>query len=179
MTYRFTQAGKIAIHDDRWFVPPWGVNGGKPGKRSWKQLVTASGETRMLPSKCDDVDVAPGDLLHFVTWGGGGWGDPLERDAALVGLEVQRGLVTRQGAREYGVVCDAAGVVDEGATAALRADMLRTRPAPGVFDRGPSIETLRKTCLAETGLPAPVQPVWHVQGAAVQVEEREKEEVLF
>jgi N-methylhydantoinase B len=160
MTYRFTQPGKIAIHDDRWFVPPWGVNGGKPGKRSWKQLVTASGETRMLPSKCDDVAVAPGDLLHFVTWGGGGWGDPLERDAALVCLEVRRGLVTRAGATAYGVVCDAAGVLDQMATDALRAGMRRDGKAPEVFDRGPPIETLRANCLSETGLPAPVPPVW-------------------
>jgi len=28
MTYRFLEPGQIAIHDDRWFVPPWGVNGG-------------------------------------------------------------------------------------------------------------------------------------------------------
>jgi N-methylhydantoinase B len=29
-----------------------------------------------------------------------------------------------------------------------------------VFDRGPEIESLRETCLEDTGLPAPVQPVW-------------------
>ena len=50
-----------------------------------------------------------GDLLHFVTWGGGGWGDPLARDPDLVGLEVRRGLVTADGARRYGVVCDESG----------------------------------------------------------------------
>ena len=50
-----------------------------------------------------------GDLLHFVTWGGGGWGDPLARDPELVGLEVRRGLVTGEGARRYGVVCDEQG----------------------------------------------------------------------
>ena len=50
------------------------------------------------------MKVFPGDVLHFVTWGGGGWGDPLERDPALVELEVRRGLVTDEGARRYGVV---------------------------------------------------------------------------
>jgi N-methylhydantoinase B len=159
MTYRFTRPGKIAIHDDRWFVPPWGVNGGKPGQRSWKQLVTASGEKRMLPSKCDDIDVGPDDVLQFVTWGGGGWGDPLERDPALVLLEVQRGLVTAEGARAYGVVCGADGL-DVAATEALRGEQRAGRGALAVFDRGPSIETLRANCLAETGLPAPVPPVW-------------------
>jgi N-methylhydantoinase B len=166
MTYRFTQPGKIAIHDDRWFVPPWGVNGGKPGLRSWKQLVPAAGEARMLPSKCDDIDVAPGDMLHFVTWGGGGWGDPLDREAALVALEVKRGLVTESGARAYGVVCSAEGVVDDAATDALRAELRRGRNDIAVFDRGPSIEELRASCLEETGLPAPVQPVWRTLVAA-------------
>jgi N-methylhydantoinase B len=33
MSYRFLEPGYIAIHDDRWFVPPWGVNGGAPGAR--------------------------------------------------------------------------------------------------------------------------------------------------
>ena len=160
MTYRFTQAGKIAIHDDRWFVPPWGVNGGKPGKRSWKQLVPVTGEPRMLPSKCDDIDVQPGDTLHFVTWGGGGWGNPFDRDPVLVALEVQRGLVTEAGAREYGVVCTAQGVLDIAATTQLRAELSRGRDGSLVFDRGPSIEALRARCLEETGLPAPVQPVW-------------------
>ncbi len=160
MTYRFTQAGSIAIHDDRWFVPPWGVNGGTPGTRSWKKLVRASGEETVLSSKCDNVAVDVDDVLHFVTWGGGGWGDPLLRDPALVGLEIRRGLVTVAGARRNGVVADEAGAVDEAGTQALRDEMRASRPPLPVFDRGPSLETLRANCLAETGLPAPQPPVW-------------------
>ena len=70
--------------------------------RKW--LERADGSREVLPSKCHDVPVEPGDVLHFVTWGGGGWGDPLERDPELVALEVRRGLVTADGARRYGVV---------------------------------------------------------------------------
>jgi len=136
------------------------VNGGAPGMRSWKRLERANGEILVLPSKCDGVQVEKGDVLHFVTWGGGGWGDPLEREPALVGLEIRRGLVTAKGARAYGVVADAEGVVDADATAALRADIARTRPPIQVFDRGPSIESLRASCLADTGLAPPVQPQW-------------------
>ncbi|MCG8442824.1 MAG: hydantoinase B/oxoprolinase family protein, partial [Caulobacterales bacterium] len=51
MVYRFTEAGAVAIHDDRWFIPPWGVNGGKPAKRSWKRLVRADGTEIALGSK--------------------------------------------------------------------------------------------------------------------------------
>ena len=66
-----------------------------------------------------------GDVLHFVTWGGGGWGDPLARDPELVGLEVRRGLVSRRGRPRYGVVCDESGAVDAAATEALRSDARR------------------------------------------------------
>jgi N-methylhydantoinase B len=34
----------------------------------------ADGTRQVLPSKCYDVPVHPGDVLHFVTWGGGGVG---------------------------------------------------------------------------------------------------------
>ena len=162
MTYRFLEAGVIALHDDRWFIPPWGVNGGLPARRSEKVLRKASGEIVHLPSKCDGVEVEIGDQLDFITWGGGGWGDPLDRDAALVGLEVARGLVSIAGARDYGVVADAEGRVDAAATDALRAQMRAGRNQLPVFNRGPEIDALRKTCLAETGLAAPVQPVWRV-----------------
>lgn len=160
MTYRFTEAGTIAIHDDRWFIPPWGVNGGLPGKTSSKLLHKRNGETVPLPSKCDGVDVEQGDRLDFITWGGGGWGDPLTRDPDLVALEVRRGLVTRQGARDYGVVVDEAGQADGPATLELRAQMQATRPDLPLFNRGPSIDELRADCLARTGLPAPKPPVW-------------------
>ena len=39
MAYRFLEPGHIAIHDDRWFTAPWGVNGGRPGARARKVLV--------------------------------------------------------------------------------------------------------------------------------------------
>mgnify|MGYP000041083761 CR=1 FL=1 len=46
------------------------------------------------------------------------------------------------------------------ATAALRADMTASRGELPLFDYGPGIDALRANCEAETGLPAPVQPVW-------------------
>ena len=164
MTYRFTQAGEISIHDDRWFIPPWGVNGGKPAKRSWKLIERVDGTKEPVGAKVDNVRVEKGDLLHYVTWGGGGWGDPLTRDPELVALEVKRGLVTREGARDYGVVLDNAGGVDATATEALRAEIKEIRGEIGIFDFGPSIEALRENCLEETGLPAPAQPVWRHAG---------------
>ncbi len=159
MTYRFLEAGTIAIHDDRWFIPPWGVNGGEPGARARKVLEKADGTSVVVGNKVEDLEVAAGDCLHFITWGGGGWGDPLDRDPALVLLEVEQGLVTVDGARRYGVVI-AADTVDAAATTALRDSLRASRPpASGPFNFGPDIETLRANCEAETGLPAPKPPV--------------------
>jgi N-methylhydantoinase B len=160
MTYRFLESGVIAIHDDRWFVPPWGVNGGKPGARARKILEKPDGTQTIVGNKVEDVAIEAGDVLHFITWGGGGWGDPLERDAELVGKEIRQGLVTPTGARAYGVVADAEGVIDAAATEKLRAEMRAGRGELPLFDYGPGIDVLRANCEAETGLPAPIQPRW-------------------
>ncbi len=161
MSYRFLEPGLIAIHDDRWFTHPWGVNGGAPGKRARKILERADGSSAIVGNKREDIAVEAGDMLHFITWGGGGWGDPFERSPDLVGLEVLQGLVSPAGARDYGVVADAHGVVDHEATAALRRDLRSARPAVlPLFNYGPSLDDLRAASERETGLPAPRQPRW-------------------
>jgi N-methylhydantoinase B len=161
MAYRFLEEGTIAIHDDRWFTYPWGVNGGQPGMRSSKYIIRADGTKEMLGAKVDNIEVKPDDVLYYITWGGGGWGNPLERDADYVALEVKRGLVTREGAENnYGVVLDADGKVDEAATRAKRQELSDSINTNEVFNFGPSIDELRANCEAETGLPAPKPPVW-------------------
>jgi N-methylhydantoinase B/oxoprolinase/acetone carboxylase alpha subunit len=66
--------------------------------------------------------LAPGDRVRFVLSGGGGYGDPLERDPVRVLDDVREGCVTVDGARDdYGVVIDPAGPkVDSTATNAVR-----------------------------------------------------------
>ncbi len=168
ITYRFLEKGLIAIHDDRWFIKPWGVNGGDPGMRSKKILVRADGTETVVPSKCDDIVVYPGDQLHYDTWGGGGWGDPLERDPALVALDVKRGLVSVEGAKRYGVIAAVDGSFDAVGTEALRASIKASRPAGGIFNYGGDVETLRASCEAETGLPAPKPPQFQA-GAGLKI----------
>ena len=160
MTYEFLNDGVISIHDDRWFIPPWGVNGGKPGARSKKILRRANGVEEVVASKCDNIEVKVGDQLDYITWGGGGWGNPLTREAETVALEVRQGLVSTEGAyNNYGVKV-VNGQVDLAATEAKRADMAKTQPVDEIFDFGPDIDTLRANCEAETGLKAPIQPSW-------------------
>ncbi|MFT4940886.1 MAG: N-methylhydantoinase B [Paraglaciecola sp.] len=164
VAYEFLNDGKIAIHDDRWLTYPWGVNGGKPGLRSTKLLLRADGSKEYLPAKCDDVAVKKGDILHFNTWGGGGWGDPLERDPELVLTDVKRGLATIEGALSYGVVITN-NAVDINNTIALRTKISNERPAIELFDRGGTIEEIKARCLEETHLPPPQTPIFHAAGA--------------
>lgn len=160
IAYRFLEPGTISIHDDRWLTYPWGVNGGEPGMRSTKYLIRSNGLKEILPSKCDNVDVNVNDVLHYVTWGGGGWGDPLTRDPELVALELKRGLITAAGARNYGVVLNQDFSLDAVATAELRSQLLESRPGLEVFNRGGEIVDLKERCEAETGLIAPIDPVF-------------------
>ena len=63
-----------------------------------------------------------GSSVIVETAGGGGWGNPLERDPAQVRNDVIDGLLSVDAARDdYGVVLRHEGTVDDAATAALRA----------------------------------------------------------
>ena len=101
-------------------------------------------------------------MLHFVTWGGGGWGDPLERDPELVALEVRRGLVTADGAASVrGRASPRTARSTPRRPRRCATQMRADRPAElPVFDMGPPIEELLANCEDETGLPAPKRPVW-------------------
>ena len=158
MAYMFLEPGDISIHDDRWLTYPWGVNGGLPGGRSTKRIVRADGSEEWLPSKCDRIHVEPGDVLHFNTWGGGGWGDPLKRPPEKVAKDVERGLVSAGGAKRYGVVTDDEGSLDEVSTARLREKMAADRTETPLFDFGGTVEELRARCKDETHLDPPKAP---------------------
>ncbi|MBT6443126.1 MAG: hydantoinase B/oxoprolinase family protein [Alphaproteobacteria bacterium] len=175
ISYRALEPGEMSLHDDRWLTYPWGVNGGEPGGRSTKILERTDGSTEIMPSKCDHVKVNEGDIMHFCTWGGGGWGDPYERDPALLALELDRGLVTAKGALRYGVVLNADGKVDEAGTDALREKLRGERTEISLFNRGGELEELRARCKEETGLEPPVAPVFreHVVKALREYQERQ------
>ncbi len=164
VAYRFLADGDIGIHDDRWLTYPWGVLGGEPGQRSTKRLLRVDGSEEWLGAKSEGIKVKKGDLLYFNTWGGGGWGDPCERDPELVRRDIARRLVTVEGARRYGVVIGDDGSVDAAATTALREQLRAERGAVELFNRGGSIEALKARCLEETHLEPPVAPSF--QGVA-------------
>ena len=126
--------------------------------RSTKRLLRSDGSEEWLPAKCDGVNVYAGDVLYFNTWGGGGWGDPMQRDPDLVRTDVNRGLVSREGAARYGVIIADNGTVDENATTKLRGKLIKDRGDMGLFNFGGSIEDLLARAQEETHLPAPQRP---------------------
>jgi N-methylhydantoinase B len=158
VAYRFLCDGHIGIHDDRWLTCPWGVLGGEVGLRSTKRIVRTDGSEQWLAAKAEGIKVQSGDVLYFNTWGGGGWGDPFERDPALVRQDVERRLVSASGAQRYGVVMADDGEVDDMATQLLREELRSARGDIEVFNRGGTIEELKARCVEETHLPAPVDP---------------------
>ncbi|WP_137679843.1 hydantoinase B/oxoprolinase family protein [Aurantiacibacter suaedae] len=107
---------------ERFVFQPWGAEGGLPGEPARVVLNMGTPDERDL-GKIDKVVARAGDVITIMTPGGGGYGDPFEREVARVADDVARGLVSREAAkRDYGVVLDeAVATVDEAATKALRA----------------------------------------------------------
>ena len=132
---------------DRSILSCWGLRGGKASAPFRVTVDPGGPNQRVLPGLVDDEPIPAGTLVRVETTGGGGWGDPLEREPELVARDVLQGKVSARAARDdYGVVlaADATGEprVDAAATAALR-DRLRAARGPQLlFDRGPGYRTL-------------------------------------
>ena len=106
--------------------PPWGIAGGTAGEPGGN-LLKLPGEKAFKWITGANIPVPLNSQAIVRTGGGGGWGDPLERDAALVAADAAEGLISRQAARElYGVVLRGSMSPDESATQRLR-DRLRSR----------------------------------------------------
>ena len=111
----------LTIRTDRRDHPPYGLAGGGHGAPS-TNVIASNGEARELPTMPMEAHtLARGDTFTHVSAGGGGFGDPFERDPAAVLEDVLDGKVSVPAARErYGVVVTGASV-DERATRELRA----------------------------------------------------------
>jgi N-methylhydantoinase B len=106
--------------------PPWGLWGGKAGEFGG-YLLRMPDEKEFSVRRGSHVPVPVGAEAIVRTGGGGGWGDPLERDAELVRRDVIEELVSRRSARDdYGVVLADDDKLDAASTARLR-ESLRAR----------------------------------------------------
>jgi len=109
MSARFTVDGaselSMGITSNRETIPIAGVNGGLPGATSKLSVERAGSAPDPLDFNHDAIRLLEGDTVNIDVGNGGGWGDPLRRDFALVTDEVERGLLPEDEARRvFGVV---------------------------------------------------------------------------
>lgn len=91
----------IAVQAGRFRYPPQGLFSAKAGAKAQFMINDQSGDPSGL-TLCQ-----PGDVVHFQSAGGGGYGNPLERDPQAVEKDVFNGYVSIERARQdYGVVID-------------------------------------------------------------------------
>ena len=145
---RTLQSCRLLSNADRALVNTYGVNGGGPGSTYAISLEDPDGTVRELAGMVDNIEVPAGSLVRIQTTGGGGWGDALTREAALVAYDVQCGLVSEDAARaEYGVVIKRDGAkveVDIAATATMRQDLRGKRGPLAMFNRGEYVAGVRE-----------------------------------
>jgi N-methylhydantoinase B len=107
-------------HTRREQCPPWGLWGGKPGTYG-DFLLRLPGENDFRSMAASHYPVPVESEVIVRTGGGGGWGNPLERDQSAVRADVIEELVSRRIAEEqYGVVLRDDLTLDEAATARRR-----------------------------------------------------------
>ncbi|MBN1690545.1 MAG: hydantoinase B/oxoprolinase family protein, partial [Dehalococcoidia bacterium] len=118
---------------DGHFNPPQGINGGLPGSalQLYKFEVTKGPDARTELPTVSMETLQPNEMMISLSSGGGGFGDPLERDPERVRHDVREGYVTLAKSREiYGVVIKTDSElfsVDSEATKALRKEMKTNR----------------------------------------------------
>jgi len=93
-------------------------------------LATMSGQREILGCKHVRTPMARGDVWYHSWQAGGGFGDPLQREAAMVADDVLRKVVSKDAAASiYGVVVDDDCALDAHATTSKRESLRKTRLA--------------------------------------------------
>ena len=129
---------------------PKGASGGSPGSVQGNMVlrdasildrlrsgvipltVEEAGGKLELPQAKDATMLKPNDVWVCTNNGGGGYGDPLDREPASVARDVRLALMTvDEAGRQYGVAIGASGTVDEAKTTKLRADRRADRMKRG------------------------------------------------
>jgi len=118
---RILADGFVSLQGDRHLEAPLGIFGGSPGQVGTTTKNPGTPEEEALPAKIAGLPMKEGDVLRIVTPSSGGYGNPLDRDPTLVLRDVNDEFVLAETVEElYGVIIHD-GILDEEATAALRA----------------------------------------------------------
>ena len=136
------------VADDRMLLQPFGAAGGEAGAGSLYTLNPETDRELSIPNKTDSVPIKSGDLLRILTPGGGGWGDPLDREPEKVLQDVTLRRVSLDSARHsYGIVIDRDSMrILENETDQERKKLRDSRSPLRMIDRG---ERFRKLLAEE------------------------------
>jgi N-methylhydantoinase B len=120
-----SKVGEYSVQCDRALIPPWGIFGGESAAPIFNYIETAEGQKRFIHmGKITAYPMRRGDVVVIQAAGGGGYGDPLERDPNLVAEDVADGYVSQDRAAEvYGVVLTRTGDPDDVATEERREEL--------------------------------------------------------
>jgi N-methylhydantoinase B len=127
---RFLVDGTFSCEGDRQWDPPRGVFGGWDGLVASTHKNPGTDKEEYLEAKVTGIPFGAGEYIEFREPNAGGYGDPLERDPAMVREDVLDDFTTVELARDaYGVVFrdERSLEIDEQATEELRAK-LRAQP---------------------------------------------------
>ena len=120
---------RFSLRSSKHVIPPLGAAGGGPGRTGDLTVNPGTAEEKHLPTRYADYPLKAGDIFRLETPGGGGLGDPFEREPAKVLADVVQGYVSQMRAeRDYGVAVVRTGrswQIDEAATARRRASARR------------------------------------------------------
>lgn len=108
-----TQEASLSILSDKNIIPPFGVLGGVWGAPN-RFTVMRGGESispSQFPGKVTRFPLGKGDLVVMESSGGGGYGDPLDRELERIEADLREGFVSREKAKvRYGVIFNENGI---------------------------------------------------------------------
>jgi len=143
---RMLKDGHFMSIADRSILACWGVRGGKAGRPFQVTIDPGGPHEREVDALADAEPVTAGEVIRIRTTGGGGWGDPLLRDPALVVRDVVWRKVSAEAAlADYGVVLTGSlddDTLSHDATATTAERASRPAPTDVFFDRGPGYARL-------------------------------------
>ena len=117
---------RFSIRSSKHVIAPLGAQDGGPGRTGDLTINPGAADEKHLPTRYADYRLKAGDVFRLETPGGGGLGNPFEREPAAVLADVAQGYVSPERASsDYGVSVVQDGRkwrLDDAATAKLRAN---------------------------------------------------------
>jgi N-methylhydantoinase B len=99
-SFRFLEDAYMTTTVERTKNAPWGLAGGTEARPNALDVELPDGTVTPY-SKATRVPLPAGAVVHLHTGGGGGYGEPAQRDAQAVRDDVRDGYLSEAGAREH------------------------------------------------------------------------------